>query len=95
MSPIPEWELEIPIQMTFSHTSKVIVEKVKLFVESQLVKMDQVFRLECDEENPDDDETKDIIFDDDGDEELIQGDAGETVAREGHLQDQSFLFVCL
>ena len=65
--------LEIPIQMTFSHTSKPIVERMKVFVESYLVKMDQVFRLDDDEENPDDDETKDIILDDDGDKELIQG----------------------
>ena len=64
VSPIPEgggggggwgW-LEIPIQMTFSHTSKPIVEKMKLLVKSQLVKTDQVFCLEDDEENPDDDE---------------------------------------
>ena len=34
VSPLPEWGLEITIQMTFSHTSKRIVEKMKLFVES-------------------------------------------------------------
>ena len=72
MSPIPEGELEIPIQMTFRHTSKAVVEKMKLFVESQLVKLDQVFRIEDDEQNPDDDETKDVL-DNDGDKELIQG----------------------
>ena len=64
--------LEIQIQMTFSNTSKPIVEKTNLFVEFQLVKMDEVFRLEDDEENPDDNETEDIILDDDGDEELKQ-----------------------
>ena len=73
VSPIREGELEIPIQMTFSDTSKLVVEKIKLFVKFQSVKIDQVFRLEVDEENPDDVETKDIILDDDGDEELIQG----------------------
>ena len=73
MSPIPEGGLEIPIQMTFSYTSKPIVEKMKLLVESQLVKIDRVFRLEYYEENSDDHETKDTILDDDGDEELIQG----------------------
>ena len=45
---------------------------MKLFVESQSAKMDQVFRIEDDEQNPDDDETKDVL-DNDGDEELIQG----------------------
>ena len=45
---------------------------MKLFVESQLVKLDQVFRIEDDEQNPDDDETKDVL-DNDCDEELIQG----------------------
>ena len=71
--------LEIQIQMTFSNTSKPIVEKTNLFVEFQLVKMDEVFRLEDDEENPDDNETEDIILDDDGDEELKQvaGNSGE------------------
>ena len=82
VSPTTEVGLEIPIQMTFSHTSKPIVEKMKLVVESQLVKMDQMFSLEDDEENPDDDDkTKDGQGDDDGedgdgddgDEGLIQG----------------------
>ena len=36
VSPIPEGGLEIPIQMTFSHTSKPILEKMKLIVESQV-----------------------------------------------------------
>ena len=40
VSSIPVRRLEIPIQITFSHTSKPIVEKMKLFVESQFVKMD-------------------------------------------------------
>ena len=35
--------------------------------------MNQVFHLEDHEENPDDNETEDIILNDDGDEELIQG----------------------
>ena len=35
-SPIPEGGLEIPIQMTFSHTSKPTLEKMKLIVESQV-----------------------------------------------------------
>ena len=48
--------------------------------------MDQVFRLDI-EENPDHDETEDIILHGDGDEELIQGE-GEAVVREGHLRDQ-------
>ena len=41
--------------------------------------MDEVFRLEDDEENPDGNETEDIILDDDGDEELKQvaGNSGE------------------
>ena len=43
MSPIPEGELEIPIQITFNHTSKLIVENLKLFVESQFVKTEPVF----------------------------------------------------
>lgn len=34
--------------------------------------MDQVFRLEDDEGNPEDDETEDIILNDDVDNELIQ-----------------------
>ena len=51
---------------------------MKLFVESQLVKMDQVFRLEDAEENPDDNKTKDIILDDHGDKELIgKGNSSE------------------
>ena len=92
VSPITEVGLEIPIQMTFSHTSKPIVEKMKLVVESQLVKMDQMFSLEDDEENPDDDKTKDGHGDDDGedgdgddgDDELIQsgvnsGEAGTSM----------------
>ena len=33
--------------------------------------MDQVLSLEDDEGNPDDDETKGIILNDDGDDELI------------------------
>ena len=49
------------------------MEKMKLFVESQLVKMNQMFHLEDHEENPDDNETEDIILNGDGDEELIQG----------------------
>ena len=51
---------------------------MKLFVESQLVKMEQVF---CQE---DDDETEDINLDDDGDEDLIQA-----MVRQVHLRDQS------
>ena len=31
LSPIPEGGLEIPIQMVFSHTSKPLMEKMKLF----------------------------------------------------------------
>lgn len=34
--------------------------------------MDQVFSLEDDEGNPDDDETEDITLNDDGDDDLIQ-----------------------
>ena len=57
---------------------------MKLFVKSQLVKMDQVFRLEDAEENPDDDKTKDIILDDHGDEELIgKGNSGEAATSTG------------
>ena len=67
LSPIPEGGLEIPIQMTFSYTSKPLLQKMKLFAKSQLVKMDQFFRLEDDQENLDDDETEDIILDIDGD----------------------------
>lgn len=73
VSRIPDVGLEIPIQMTFTHSSKPIIGKMKLYVEFHLMKMEQEFCLENDEENPDDDETKDIIFYDDGDEELIQG----------------------
>lgn len=72
VSRIPDVGLEIPIQMTFTHSSKPIIGKMKLYVEFHLMKMEQEFCLENDEENPDD-ETKDIIFYDDGDEELIQG----------------------
>ena len=57
--------------MLYSAQGTPIVEKMKLFVESQLVKMNQEFCLKDDEENPEDDKTKDIILDDDGDEELI------------------------
>ena len=59
---------------------------MKLFLESQMVKMDHVFFLEDDKGNPDD-EIKDIICDDSGDEELLQD--GETAVRQGHLREQS------
>ena len=65
-SPIPEGGLEIPIQMTFSHSSKPIVEKMKAFAETQLVKMEETFRMEVDE-NTDDEE---IILE--GEEEIYQ-----------------------
>ena len=64
---------------------------MKLFVESKLGKMGQVFCLEDDEENPDHDETEYIIIlDDDGDEESIQD--GETVVRQRRLGTSSYSY---
>ena len=62
---------------------------MKLLVESQLVKIDRVFRLEYYEENSDDHETKDTILDDDGDEELIQGGGEHWRGRDIYVTSRS------
>ena len=55
-SPIPEGGLEIPIQMTFSHSSKPIIEKMKEFAERQTLKMEETFQMEEENNDTDDDE---------------------------------------
>ena len=54
-------DLEEPIQMTFSHSSKAIIGKMKALVENQASKMKEIFRMEEEEEIEDE---EDIVLDD-------------------------------
>lgn len=84
VSPIPEGGLEIPIQMTFSHKSKRIANKMKTFVDNQIVKMAETFRMD-DEENNDEendgDEVEDVIMHDDGETETESVAVDETESK--------------
>ena len=54
-------DLEEPIQMTFSHSSKAIIGKMKAFAENQARKTKDIFRMEEEEEIEDE---EDIVLDD-------------------------------
>ena len=71
VSPIPEGGLEIPIQMTFSHRSKHITNKMKTLVDTQVAKMAETFRMDDERDDDDDDEVEDIVMHDDGENETM------------------------
>ena len=77
-SPIPEGGggggVEIPIHMTFTHSSKPIIGKMRTFIETKISKMDQIFTFEDDGE--DDDEIEDIVVEND------ESEAGDSAATE-------------
>ena len=54
--------LEIPIHMsmTFSHSSKPIIDKMKEYIEKQTSRMEQIFTLQ-DEDDNEFDEIEDIV----------------------------------
>ena len=49
--------LEVPIQMTFSHSSKAIICKMKAFAENQARKMKDIFWMEEEKEIEDEEDT--------------------------------------
>ena len=49
--------------MTFTHSSKPIIGKTRTFIETQISKMEQIFKFEDDGE--DDDEIEDILVEND------------------------------
>ena len=79
-SPIPEGGLEIPIIMHFVHESKVILRKMKTFVDDQVKKMTEIFRFESTEEAKEEEEDEAI------EEIVVQSDDNN----EGDFEDIDF-----
>ena len=63
-SPIPAGGLEVPIFMTFTHTKKWVIDKLKQFVHFQTKRMEDTFCLDEDDED-NDDQVADIVVDED------------------------------